>query len=92
MAIAIAGEIRILGASPTIRGMAQAAPRQVCLRIANTPDVPFCAAGRMATAVVLARRSVPTELAAERGSACSSAGEGSLPCLLQLPAYYRTRH
>ena len=58
MAIAIAGEIRILGASPTIRCMAQAAPRQECMRIANTPDVPFCAAGKVAMVVVLARRSV----------------------------------
>jgi len=54
--------------------------------------VPFCAATRVATTVVLARYSAPqrarsaapTELAAERGSACSSAGAGGLPCLLLL--------
>jgi hypothetical protein len=53
---------------------------------ASNPDVPFGAAGTVAMAVVLARRSVPTQLAAERNSACSSAEAGGLPCLLQLPA------
>src|SRR5665213_2600505 len=56
------------------------------------PDVPFCAAARTATVVVLSRRSAPervrpaapTTPAAERGSACCSAGAGGLPRLLLL--------
>jgi hypothetical protein len=80
------------GARSTGRAFRGRGPNMVCDVTVGSPswprpDVPFCAAGRMATAVVLARRSVPTELAAERGSACSSAGAGSLPCLLQLPAH-----
>src|ERR1035437_205030 len=38
--------------------MAQAARRRACLQSASTPEVPFCAAPRVATAVVMARRSV----------------------------------
>src|SRR5664280_21344 len=61
------------------------------------PDVPFCAAGKVATAVVLARRSAPERIrpaapttpAAERGSACCSAGAGGLPRLLLLLRPYR---
>jgi len=41
------------------RGVAHAGQRRACLQIASTPEVPFCAAARMATAFVLARRSVP---------------------------------
>jgi len=59
--------------------------------------VPICAAARMATAVVLARRSAPervrpaepTTPVAERGSACCSAGAGGLPRLLLLLRPYR---
>jgi|NGEPerStandDraft_6_1074524.scaffolds.fasta_scaffold216879_2 hypothetical protein len=64
------------------------------------PDVPFCAAGKVATAVVLARRSAPERIrpaapttpAAERGSACCSAGAGGLPRLLLLLRPYRHLH
>ena len=45
----------------------QAAKRQACLQNASAPDVPFCAAGWMAMAVVLARCSAP-------GRVCSIAG------------------
>ena len=59
---------------------------------AITPAVPFCAAARAATAVVLALRSAPergrpaapTTRAAERGFACCLAGDGGLPRLLLL--------
>ena len=53
----------------------------------STPDVPFCAADKVVTAVVLARPSAPererpaapTTAATESGSACRSAGAGGLP-------------
>ena len=59
--------------------------------------MPFCAAARTATVVVLSRRSAPervrpaapTTPAAERGSACCSAGAGGLPRLLLLLRPYR---
>jgi hypothetical protein len=59
--------------------------------------VPFCAAGKVATAGVLARRSAPervrpaapTTPAAERGSACCSAGADGLPRLLLLLRPYQ---
>ena len=35
-----------------------AARRRACLQIASAPEVPFCAAARVATVVVLARHSV----------------------------------
>ena len=73
-----------------VRGVPHAARPSACLLIASTPDVPFCAAGKVATAGVLARRSAPervrpaapTTPAAERGSACCSAGADGLPRLL----------
>jgi hypothetical protein len=53
------------------------------------PDVPFCAAGKVATAVVLARCSVlevwstaPTTLASERGSPIPYSRGRRPPCLL----------
>ena len=69
-----------------VRGVAKPARRRACLRSASTSDEPFCAAARMATAVVLARSSgpervrlaAPTTVAAKRGSACCSAGAGGL--------------
>lgn len=58
MSVAIAGKIRILGVSPTIRGVAQAAPRQACSQAASALDVPFCVEAMMTSVVVLARRFV----------------------------------
>ena len=40
-----------------VGGVAQAARRPARLPSASTPDVPFCAVARVATVVVLARRS-----------------------------------
>jgi hypothetical protein len=68
-----------------VRGVAHAARRRACLPPANTPEVPFCAAGKVATAVVLARRSAPERIrpaapttpAAERGSECFAVGHGA---------------
>jgi hypothetical protein len=45
-----------------VRGVAQVARRRLCLPLASTPDVPFCAAATMATAVVLARCSAPERI------------------------------
>ena len=45
---------------PPVRGVAQADRKSVWLVSANAPDVPFCAAFRMAMTVVLARCSGPT--------------------------------
>src|SRR5665213_2130613 len=75
-----------------VRGVAKGVQLRSCLQDASTPEVPICAAGKVATAVVLARRSAPervrpaapTTPAAERGSACCSAGAGGLPHLLLL--------
>ncbi len=47
------------GCPLTVRGVPHAARPSACLLIASTPDVPFCAAARMATAVVMARCSAP---------------------------------
>ena len=80
-----------------VRGVPHAARPSACLLIASTPDVPFCAAGKVATAGVLARRSAPervrpaapTTPAAERGSACCSAGADGLPRVLLLLRPYQ---
>ena len=77
-----------------VRGVAQAARRPACLPPASAPEAPFCAAARVATAVVLARRSAPervrpaapTTPAAERGSACCSAGRWRPPALAPVAA------
>ncbi len=62
------------------------------LAAASEPDVPFGAVARVATIVVLARRSASdrvgpaalTTSATERGSVCPSGGAGGLPRLLLL--------
>src|SRR5665213_3969800 len=57
----ISAPLSELGAGyPTtmVRGVAQFARRPACLQSASAPDVPFCAATRVATVVILARHSV----------------------------------
>jgi hypothetical protein len=73
-----------------VRCGGKAAQCRACLPATSTPDVPFCAVVRMATIVVLARRSAPERVrlaaptisAAEGGFVCPSGGAGGLPRLL----------
>jgi len=75
------------------RDVAHAGQRRACLQIASTPEVPFCAAARMATAFVLARRSVPERVRSiadsawwRRAAAVVLGGGGAVAAAGSLPA------
>src|SRR5665213_3121373 len=80
----LAGSDRV--APEQVHGVAKATQRRTCLPSASAPDVPFCAAARMAMAVILARRSVP-----EWVRSIADSGAGGATCSTGCQARFSMR-